>query len=264
MKKMLLTVALSGMVLGCAGMAPALTLDDWKGADFSSATVAAIQASSPSSGFINPWDSYGYNAAGTKVTGLTNGEDNRFDIYGYTVTANSTSNVVITLYAKQNTYFDKGIYEWGLGDLFISVEGGEAYDAKGVDWEKVVYLGYPLATNSLTSIGDSTLYSAESGRIINGAYRDIAAYNSTGQTGGVDIGGWVIDPSGNPYDTLTFTLNLSSFWNGSTSLLMQFAATCGNDIVRMEVNAVPEPTTLLLFGTGLVSLAAIGRRRRQA
>jgi len=59
-------------------------------------------------------------------------------------------------------------------------------------------------------------------------------------------GSIVINLGGVYMDSNTTALNL--FWG---------TATCGNDVV----GSVPEPATMFLLGTGLLSLAALGRKR---
>ena len=262
MKKTLLAVlALSGIVAVNAGIAQADFVDDaYKGADFTVGSISYVQ-----------WDSYD-----SGPTGQNNGSKNEFDLSGYTFTVNSqTKRAEIIIYSEQGSYFDKGIQEWGLGDLFLSTTGVG-------DWDYVLDLGYPYEYNEfnvpVSTTGAGLLYTVivddvgtvdiNEGHNEKGYFREgFVLYNPISESS-IVAGTWEIVGANNvssaQYDTLTISFDLPAVWNGTSPLYAQFAAACGNDILQMKSTPVPEPTTLLLFGAGLASLAMVGRRRFQA
>jgi hypothetical protein len=80
----------------------------------------------------------------------------------------------------------------------------------------------------------------------------------------LDSNFFTLDANGNPLvpaqDVRTgsgFTINGAAGWNGSGDII----GLASSDPVRLEV--VPEPATLILFGTGLLATGFLGRRKQK-
>jgi hypothetical protein len=163
----------------------------------------------------------------------------------------------------------------GYGDLFLSSSwdpyGSNPYkydtNANGTLWT----YGLALDNRWSSSGGTITLYS------LNGSTNDSNAYLSqdfitgatfrNGQEVAVDknsatvtntgtTGTWSI--SGN---TISFLIDIkgTSLISGD-EIAIHWGETCGNDVIEGSAS-IPEPTQMLLFGTALIGLAGIGRKK---
>lgn len=113
----------------------------------------------------------------------------------------------------------------------------------------------------------------------DGNFGNVAQFNSAeldfGFTTGSNFNGGSPNNGLAPGQSLTFTISGAGFGNGLTeqqlanAIYVRFqrvgANGEGSDVAHGgQPNAVPEPMTMILFGTGLAGIAARARRRRNA
>ncbi len=206
------------------------------------------------------------------------GSTDYFDLDGYSI-GFAGGNAVVNIYGN---YFDNvGKYKSKLGDLFISTDGynnaviptEEDYYYNGERWEYAVHLngntgsgasGDTAGVYAITDGRDDSNDSTHGDIILSDFYFAGNDYR-TGQEVTIDVdgltslstGSWTIIDA----DYLQISFSLANIgWDGDpANFAIHWSMTCANDVV--EGPAVPEPTTMLLFGVGLIGLAGLGRKK---
>lgn len=173
--------------------------------------------------------------------------------------------------------FQYGVPGYNLrsGDIFIDTTGDAKYGAAGastlngydyvvdMNWETLTYNVYQLSGSSILA--------------------DVLYYNQYGSSP------WNYDHARNTGDSLittgtfTFTnglsdsntgfqggthyavegIDLSSFLASGTTFVSHFTMECGNDNLMGHGTTVPEPTTVLLLGFGLLGLGVSSRKLKK-
>ncbi len=177
-----------------------------------------------------------------------------------------------------------------LGDLFISTDGWDpngtsTYNddnaSTGTAWEYALALDehtYNRSAGGLNTGGNAFLYKISDGDTIlesddffgpGDTYRtgqevqfSPADDSSLIRTNLWSIGYGTSSDDFDDYLSLSFSLADLGISTGQ-ELGFHWTMTCGNDVIEGALTPVPEPATMLLFGTGIIGLAGFVRRRNK-
>ncbi len=229
----------------------------------------------------------GYIGADNNGHGDVIGSDANFQINSMTTALNGTVLTVSidTAFAGKGGMLFPGLSNGdgiGYGDLFLSsswAPNGTSADqyindnaATGTVWSYGLSLNNRFASGQ--HAGTSALYSLNSGDnaadilmsddfMTGGVFRNgqEVAVDRNGQvTGLTNNSSWAVNAS-----TVDFTIDLAgtSLLNGS-EIALHWGFTCQNDVIEgvMPVSAVPVPAAAWLFGSGLIGLVGVARRKQ--
>ncbi len=211
------------------------------------------------------------------------GNTSIYDIQSMNVTVTgSVLNVSISTNFAGNAGVDSSLVGnggIGYGDLLLSSSWnpfGTApykYDnaSNGTHWT----YGLSLDNRWSNSGGVATLYSLNgnnsdvllSNDFINCGsscyYRDgqAMAVNTSAAAGIVDTGLWSVDTNNN---TVNFSIDLAGTTGllGASNMGIHWGMTCANDVIEGGVSTVPVPAAAWLFGSGLLGLVGVARRKK--
>jgi len=152
----------------------------------------------------------------------------------------------------------------GSGDLFVDITG-DAGDSEQADYgyEYVLDLNFDAKTYDVVALDDNA---AVEGVFTNFTSSNPYRYSSGGDLLSNDVS-FVYDSGltdadvglqGGLHNAIKLDL---SFLSPEMPFTLHFTQACGNDnLMGHGAAPVPEPATMVLFGTGLLGLAGIGRK----
>ncbi len=226
------------------------------------------------------------------------GDYRYYDIDGMNVknAGNNLSVDIFTSFVSQTSSSEIWSDKTHIGDLFIGT-GGWKPSGTGTDkylsdtsstnktnWDYAVLLTphVPTINGDPIKKGTATLYATKDGSFIKSnlggldpnqwVYRADQYVQFNPATNAIPLiaGTWAISDSaftknGVTYGDLSINFDYSGIVALSDQWAFSWAMTCGNDVIQGQANVptpVPEPSTMMLFGAGLIGVAVCRRRMK--
>ena len=166
----------------------------------------------------------------------------------------------------------------GYGDLFLSSAwnpfGPSPYVGDNASNGTIWTYGFSLDNRWMNeaAAGTGSLYSLNSGDntqdalmsdsfLTGGIYRngqEVAVNTRSNGVAFINNGSWDINVADK---TVNFYLDLTGTGLLGSDIAVRWGMTCANDVIEGSVPAVPVPAAVWLFGTGLIGLIAVARRK---
>jgi hypothetical protein len=146
------------------------------------------------------------------------------------------------------------------GDFALDVDGDEMYDyAIRFSFIDGVFQGFSLYNVTSWSVPVFAISTPFEMAVGGGTMIDPAAF-----TGAFGSGEYANNRDGGTSYVLegSFDLALLTAYTGN-DIGIHWTMECGNDVLNQNSAPVPEPATMLLFGCGLIGLAAVGKKKFQ-
>jgi hypothetical protein len=194
--------------------------------------------------------------------GGTEGEKYDIEWTGWKVKDNNLCVLAVSSFSDEGVYSPSWNYTYGVGDMFMDVDGDGAYDFAFAGSDHDNFLQGQLYSNNGEQPIDSSNggYGSYSfadelnpwrladGEAIGDSSFALMNYDYGGDEDGTYIWEWCVS-----LDVLE-GMDLSQ-------LTMHWTLECGNDLA--DTPPVPEPATVVLLAGGFAGLAAFSRRRRK-
>jgi len=213
-------------------------------------SMAAMQANATPYTYTDNWINWpGY----TSTLGDENGTPK---IDHMDVEVNDSTGFLETV----NIILHDSTHRQAFDSLFINSANITTTNTKWDDWDYFVHDGGSANLADTTGdVPDDGLYRVNQ----NFAYTYVQNNNRIGNPNGIDNDSLTFVSSlGASQSGYTISYNLSPFkLDVSDGFFIAYTPWCDNDIIGGGTAPVPEPATMLLFGTGLAGLATIRRKK---